>query len=104
LKLDLSTVIETGILKDNDRTQKDIALYLNSEAGEVADWLLNPNKRKESLLGECSDVIICVVDLAFRHLREDPDLGRLSDDQLKLLLTTLLQETIKQKCHKWANK
>jgi len=103
-RLDISSIIQTSVEKEDGRSLKDIALYLNSESGEVADWLLNPQKQKEGLLGECSDVIICAVDLAFQYLRTQPAYSTLDDKSLSNILSIILEETIDEKCAKWAGK
>lgn len=104
MRLDLSSIVETSVEKEDGRSLKDIALYLNSESGEVADWLLNPQKRKEGLLGECSDVIICAVDLAFQYLKTQHPYSELDDQSLANILSVMLEETIDKKCEKWVGK
>lgn len=100
--MDITPIIKASIQIDNGRTEKEIALYLSSEAGEVADWLLNPQKRKEALHGECADVIICAVDLAIQHaINQFPD----ADPELVAgMAISSLETQIRTKSEKWRGK
>lgn len=100
--MDITSIINASVQIQNGRTEKEIALYLSSEVGEVADWLLNPQKRKEALHGECADVIICAVDLAIQHIinqfpNADPSL-------VAGMAISSLETHIRVKAEKWRGK
>lgn len=100
--MNINPIITASVQIKNGRTEKEIALYLSSEAGEVADWLLNPQKRKEALHGECADVIICAVDLAIQHvINQFPD----ADPNLVAgMAISSLENQIRVKSNKWLGK
>ena len=77
----------------------NVMLQLSSETGEMCDWINRPWRQKETFAGECADVINCVVDALFLHVKaENPDMS-LEDVSQKT--TDLLNTQIKVKCAKW---
>lgn len=101
MTLDISPVIDASRCVNQDRTVLDVMAYLAAETGECADWLVNPDRRNEDLLGECTDVIICAIDLALIHKRDTSDLtGQELVDEVLGHLNNLL----KTKSEKWVAK
>lgn len=101
MTLDISTVVHASRHVDQIRNVFGVLAYLLSEAGECADWLVNPARRKEDLLAECADVIICAIDLALVHKKETSDLDgqELADEVIGQL-----NDLLKVKAEKWMDK
>lgn len=100
--MDVQPIVYSSLNIKNNRSEEDIALYLGAECGEVADWLLNPSKRKEDLLGECADVIICAVDLAIQHkINQFPNM---TPEVVARFAIRSLEEQIVIKSKKWLDK
>lgn len=93
--IDLFPILQTSYIAENVDKNKDIRnvmLHLNSEVGEMNDWINRPWRQKEEFAGECADTIICVIDALYMQLRSE---GRQED------LASILQEQIKKKTNKW---
>ena len=101
MTLDISTAVHASCHVNQMRSVLDVMAYLTSETGECADWLVNPDRRKEDLLGECADVIICALDLALVHKKETSDLDgqELADEVIGHL-----NQLLKLKAEKWMDK
>ena len=101
MTLDISTAVHASSHVNQPRSLFEIMAYLTSETGECADWLVNPDRQKEDLLGECADVIICALDLALRHKKETSDLDgqELADEVIGQL-----NDLLKLKAEKWMDK
>lgn len=99
--LDISTAVHASRHVNQLRNVMDVMAYLTAETGECADWLVNPDRRKEDLLGECADVIICALDLALVHKKATSDL-----DSLELADEVIgqLNDLLKLKAEKWLDK
>lgn len=101
MTLDVSTAVYTSRHVNQKRGVLDVMAYLTSETGECADWLVNPDRRKEDLLGECADVIICALDLALVYKKETSDL---EDQELAEEVISHLNDLLKTKSKKWLDK
>lgn len=101
MTLDISTAVHASRHVNQPRDVKDVLAYLTSEVGECADWLVNPDRRKEDLLGECADVIICALDLALVYKKDTSDLDgqELADEVIGQL-----NDLLKMKAEKWMDK
>lgn len=101
MTLDVSTAVHASRYVNQPRSIFEVMAYLTSETGECADWLVNPDRQKEDLLGECADVIICALDLALRHKKETSDLDgqELADEVIGQL-----NDLLKLKAEKWMDK
>lgn len=101
MSLDISAAVHASRTVNQVRGVKDVMIYLTSETGECADWLANPDRQKEDLMGECADVIICALDLALIHKRETSDLDgqELADE-----VVSHLNDLLRAKAEKWVAK
>ena len=99
--LDISAAVHASEVVDQVRDSFQVMAYLTSETGECADWLVNPDRQKEDLLGECVDVIICAIDLALIHKQQASGLrGKELTDEVIGQMNTLIRE----KADKWVKK
>lgn len=99
--LDISAAVHASEVVNQVRDVFEVMAYLTSETGECADWLVNPDRQKEDLLGECADVIICALDLALIHKQRTSGLrGKELTDEVIDHLNTLIRE----KADKWVKK
>ncbi len=101
MMLDISTAVHASRHVNQPRTVFEVMAYLTSETGECADWLVNPDRQKEDLLGECADVIICALDLALRHKKET---SGLDGQELADEVVNHLNDLLKVKAEKWMDK
>lgn len=101
MTLDISTAVHTSRHVNQMRSVMDVMAYLTSETGECADWLVNPDRRKEDLLGECADVIICALDLALMHKKST---SGLDGQELADEVVGHLNDLLKTKAEKWLDK
>jgi len=101
MTLDISTPVHASRHVNQSRNVFEVMAYLTSETGECADWLVNPDRQKEDLLGECADVIICALDLALVHKKATSDLDgqELADE-----VVGQLNDLLKLKAEKWLDK
>lgn len=101
MTLDISTAVHASRHVNQPRGVFEVMAYLTSETGECADWLVNPDRQKEDLLGECADVIICALDLALMHKKSTSDLDgqELADE-----VVGHLNDLLKVKAEKWLDK
>nr|DAY73766.1 MAG TPA: hypothetical protein [Caudoviricetes sp.] len=101
ITLDVSTAVHASQHVNQTRGVMDVMAYLTAETGECADWLVNPDRQKEDLLGECADVIICALDLALVYKKKTSDLDgqELADEVIGQL-----NELLKLKAEKWMDK
>lgn len=99
--LDISAAVHASEVVNQVRDVFEVMAYLTSETGECADWLVNPDRQKEDLLGECADVIICALDLALIHKQKTSGLrGKELTDEVIDHLNVLIRE----KADKWVKK
>lgn len=101
MTLDVSTAVYASRHVNKTRDMMDVMAYLTAETGECADWLVNPDRQKEDLLGECADVIICALDLALVYKKKTSDLNgqELADEVIGQL-----NDLLKLKAEKWMDK
>lgn len=101
MTLDISTAVHASRHVNQPRDVFQVMAYLASETGECADWLVNPDRQKESLYGECVDVIICALDLALTHKKQTTGLDgqKLADEVI-----ADLNDLLKIKAEKWLDK
>lgn len=101
MTLDVSTAVYASQHVNKTRDMMDVMAYLTAETGECADWLVNPDRQKEDLLGECADVIICALDLALVYKKKTSDLDgqELADEVIEQL-----NDLLKLKAEKWMDK
>lgn len=101
-ELDITKVAEVSRDVQQRRTVESVALYLNVEAGEAGDCIVNPEKAKEHVIGECADVIICAIDLALVHAHKE--FKDVNEDIIVRQTLERLNEAIQVKTQKWADK
>lgn len=101
MTLDISAAVHASHKVNQPRDVFQVMAYLASETGECADWLVNPDRQKESLYGECADVIICALDLALTHKKQTTGLDgqKLADEVI-----ADLNDLLKTKAEKWLDK
>lgn len=101
MTLDISAAVHASHKVNQPRDVFQVMAYLASETGECADWLVNPDRQKESLYGECADVIICALDLALTHKKQTTGLDgqKLADEVI-----SDLNDLLKVKAEKWLDK
>lgn len=89
--IDLSTVYKTA-KSVKPRTKESVALHLGSEAGEINECLVQP-QRGGNIVEESVDAILCALDLIYLELgttHGTPEISR------------VIQALIEKKCEKWA--
>lgn len=89
--IDLSTVYKTA-KSVKPRTKESVALHLGSEAGEINECLVQP-QRGGNIVEESVDAILCAFDLIYLELgttHGTPEISR------------VIQSLIEKKCAKWA--
>lgn len=89
--IDLSTVYKTA-KSVKPRTKESVALHLGSEAGEINECLVQP-QRGGNIVEESVDAILCALDLIYLELgttHGTPEISR------------VIQALIEKKCAKWA--
>lgn len=101
MTLDVSTAVYASRHVNKTRDVMDVMAYLTAETGECADWLVNPDRQKEDLLGECADVIICALDLALVYKKKTSDLD---GQELAHEVIGQLNDLLKLKAEKWMDK
>lgn len=101
MTLDISAAVHASANVNQTRDVMSVMAYLTSETGECADWLVNPDRRKEDLLGECADVIICALDLALVHKAAT---SSLDGQELAEEVISHLNDLLKIKAEKWLDK
>jgi NTP pyrophosphatase (non-canonical NTP hydrolase) len=101
MTLDISTAVHASHKVNQPRDVFQVMAYLASETGECADWLVNPDRQKEDLLGECADVIICALDLALLHKKST---SGLDGQELADEVVGHLNDLLKVKAEKWLDK
>lgn len=65
----ISKISDLSIELDHNKDIRNVMLQLNSEIGEMNDWINRPERQKEDFVGECADSIICIVDVLLMHYR-----------------------------------
>lgn len=97
IKLDISDPINTSelITTLQRRDIRDIILQLNSEIGEMNDWINRPHRQKEHFSGECADAIICILDALYLHAKIESNGSATKDEILRNLEKQLSKKTKK---------
>lgn len=100
IKLDISEPINTSelITTLQKRDIRDVMLQLNSEIGEMNDWINRPHRQKEHFFGECADAIICILDALYLY-------GKIESNGLasKEEMLRILEKQLEKKTKKWRN-
>lgn len=65
----ISKISDLSVELDPNKDIRNVMLHLNSEVGEMNDWINRPWRQKEDFVGECADSIICIVDVLLMHYR-----------------------------------
>lgn len=89
--IDLSTVYKTA-KSVKPRTKESVALHLGSEAGEINECLVQP-QRGGNIVEESVDAILCAFDLIYLELGQTHGTHEIS---------RVIQRLIETKCAKWA--
>lgn len=89
--IDLSTVYKTA-KSVKPRTKESVALHLGSEAGEINECLVQP-QRGGNIVEESVDAILCALDLIYLELGTTHGTHEIS---------RVIQALIEKKCEKWA--
>lgn len=82
------------------RNITSVMLQLSSETGEMCDWINRPHRQKEIFAGECADVINCVIDALWLHMRDKMDGA--SHEEVALAVTEELNRQLHLKTKKWS--
>lgn len=97
-KLDISSPINISeaYCQSKNRDIRNVLLQLNSEIGEMNDWINRPHRQKEIFAGECADAIICILDALnlYYHLVDGAE-SKPED------VISILEEQLKLKSKKW---
>lgn len=101
--LDITPVLRVSANYTERKSWRNITsvmLQLSSETGEMCDWINRPHRQKEIFAGECADVINCVIDALWLHMREN--MHGASHEEVALTVTEELNRQLHLKTKKWS--
>lgn len=97
IKLYITEPLKTSelITTVQKRDIRNTMLQLNSEIGEMNDWINRPHRQKEHFSGECADAIICIIDALYLHAKIESNGNITKEEIIKNLEQQLVKKTKK---------